>query len=218
MQSGVDNDTVCMVQSIENGEFQVNDENLKSEIEAKHQELGGAEPLTGVLEALLRDAAATWQCVLLLERRDPARWLEDERGARWHTTPIRDCIPPDFVEYFDGRDGPGKAFQGGDAQTFISWVQQRIDKLTPKMLHRVCVVAGELRSLMRPVAGSGIGGDPALCWWLLWLDAVGVTAPDIAKTLQPRRPPKRDRIWKLRKKIYEQIAMTLAPSHAEFLV
>jgi hypothetical protein len=192
----------------------VSDEfNLNREIEAKRQELGGADvPIERVLEGLLRDAAATWSQVLLLERRDPARWVKNDLGENWYTTPIRECIPAAFIEHFAGRDGPGKAFLQRDAQAFISWVQQRIDKLTPQMLRRLCVVAGDLRSLMRPVATTGTGADPALCWWLLWLDACDVTAPDLAETLQPRRPPQRDRVWKLRKKIYEQLATTLAPS------
>jgi hypothetical protein len=182
---------------------------LNREISLKRAELGADAPLERVLEALVREAAATWSQVLLLERRDPARWVKNDRGERWYTTPIRECIPAAFVEYFEGRDGPGKAFLQRDAQAFISWVQQRIANLTPEMLRRLCAVAGDLRSLMRPVATTGTGADPALCWWLLWLDACDVTAPDIARALQPRRPPHRDRIWKLRKALYSQLSATI---------
>jgi hypothetical protein len=56
---------------------------------------------------------------------------------------------------------------------------------------------------------TNIGADAELCWRLLWLDALGVNAPDIAAALSLGSPPKRLRIWRLRKQILEQLARTI---------
>jgi hypothetical protein len=191
----VDRNTVYMLQCLHNGEFQVNDENLKSEIEAKRQELGADVPLTGVLEALMRDAAETWE-LLLLER-----------------VPHRNSLLMDLPN--DDLKIPGREFQ-----TVSSFERVMAKSSNPK-LRRFCTVAARLPPLIRPVAKTGVGADEKLCWLLIWLDASGMTAPSIAEELRPQlrphRPPKRDRIWKLRKKIYEQLATTLAPSNADCL-
>jgi hypothetical protein len=186
----------------------VNDEfSLNREVEAKGRELGAAVPLERVIEALLSDAAKTWQALGCHVRGDYVRYLGIAHN---------DCADyrgdDDF--FHPGRSlHPGPGFQRNPDRFFDQVVSWKVSqKLRPEMVRRLCVIAGKIPPLIHKVAESGIGADTKSCWLLLWLDAMGVTAPDIARTLQPKRPPKRDRIWKLRKKIYEKLARAVAPS------
>jgi hypothetical protein len=197
---------------------------LNDEIAMKRAEPVAEPPTTDVLVALLRDAAQAWRQVLLLERHDDTMsesvWWHDrenERGHKFARVRIREGAPRGFIEYWSGGLHPGKEFEG-DTQPFLDWLEARGSKLTSAEVGRLIAVARELRPLVRPVAKASparklvrtnIGADAELCWRLLWLDALGVNAPDIAAALSLGSPPKRLRIWRLRKQILEQLARTI---------
>jgi hypothetical protein len=201
------------------------DGKINDEIAMKRAEPIAAPTTVHVLEALLRDAAATWRQVLALERHEDGEQIfglwggdgENERGHRYARVRVREGMPSAFAEYFCGSIHPGNGFYG-DPQPFLDWLAKRDRKIAPDAVRRLIVVASELRALVRPVAKASparklvrtnIGADAELCWRLLWLDALGVNAPDIAAALSLGNPPKRLRIWRLRKQILEQLARTI---------
>jgi hypothetical protein len=193
--------------------------NIHDIVASKRAELVAAAPrTTDALAALLRDVVATWESVLVLEKHEPCPWFKgdakaNERGFKFARTRILEAMPSAFAEYWCGDLYPGAGFQG-ETKPFTDWLAKRDSKIAPEAVRRLIAVAGELRPLIQPAAkGDGLGSDVETCWRLIWLDALGVSAPDLGKILRPTNPVKRLRIWRLREKILEQLAATIEASH-----
>jgi hypothetical protein len=177
---------------------------LNREIELKRRELGADVPLDRVLEALVRDAAETWQMMLV-------------QGASFdHGLLMK--LPQDDVFVPGFQSQTIATFERAYKRTLAEPNVERLAAATK--MRRFCTVVTKIPPLIRPASKVGIGSDAKLCWLLVWLLASNMPAPEVAQTLQwlfDRRQQslKRDRIWKIRAKVFRQLAAAIKSSSQE---
>jgi len=167
------------------------------------------------LQALIQDAASTWKSIANLGSVRGTGFVYPFRAFHRLASPHGDF----FEKTVAAIEAPESL--GINITALVASTGQKPMKLpAPEIVRRLRVVTAELPILIRPTANRGIGSDREGLWRLLWLDAMGLTAPKIAKGLQPNfdpdsEPLKRDRIWKLRAKVYKQLASAIAPTIPE---
>lgn len=176
---------------------------LMDEIAAKRRELGCDEPLTAVLEALLRDAAATWLPLASFGAAAAARYpFRHFDQARFQPDAVRPVYEAD-ERYFDKVVAWLKSSRTADASVRGLVRLAGVKELpSPTMARRLRIVTAEFPRLLRPAATRGLGSNVRDLWQILWGDANGAMAPALAKRLHV----KRNAVWVARRKAYDQLS------------
>jgi hypothetical protein len=164
------------------------DELLLKEVQAVRAELGRNATLERGLQALLHEAASTWQAMVAQGVPQTGRVLLNH-----HTYGLGQINLPGH---------------GPEALRLL----ERATTLPNKELRRFAIAVSRIRPMIAPVAKKGPGADVEMLWLILWLDASGMSAPRNAFILSrgKHKPLHRDRIWKLRAAVYKQLAAKLA--------
>jgi hypothetical protein len=183
---------------------------LRSEILSTKSESGLGTPIESVLEVLVRDSAQAWK-LLGLYCPPGAVAYRDRVFARADQIADTDC------RLFARLVASVESSSANNIPRMLTEVVRRAGIKTalgtlptPAACRRMRVVTGTL-PLYLPVSTRGVGNVRSHLWRLLWMDALGVTAPKIARALQfsEREPVRRGQIWRLRKKAYSGLAARL---------
>jgi hypothetical protein len=178
---------------------------LISEVLEKQRELGGSSVQVAI-EALMVESASIWKNTQVLNFAGAVDY-----AVFWHGRFGRLSEQGKFfkrvVEALEHPDRESVNILAlvKHVQGFADHRWKPIQLPSPKRARRLRIVVTEMPRYIGAPANRGPGKDWRLMWSLIWFDAAGYTAPQIAKMIGWPKILSRNRIWELRTATYRAL-------------